>query len=204
MQASCIAASGFFLFYEAIKRFIEPSPVQNPETGIGVLLISIIVPLAIVLYQRMVLRKTNSVILEADSLHYLTDLLMNALIIVSILIASHSGLGWVDPILAMVIAGYILYSAVKIGARAFNHLMDKELPVEQLQEIQAIIEAHDGILGFHALKTRMSGSKIFMQMHIDVDAKITVQVAHDIAEGLEEKLENAFDDADAIVHIDPK
>ena len=206
VQASFIAASGLFLFYEAYHRFIDPTEVQNPETGIGVLVVSAIVPLGIVLYQRMVFKKTNSVVLEADSLHYLTDLLMNVLIIVSIVIASQSGFGWVDPLLATVIGAYILWSAGKIGSRAFNHLMDKEVPEEQFNEIVKIIKAHEGTLGCHALKTRMSGSKMFMQMHLDVDASLNVREAHDIAEGLEEKLEKAFHDynAEVIVHIDPK
>jgi len=204
VQASFIAASGLFLFYEAVKRFLDPTEVQNPETGIGVLVISMIVPLAIVLYQRMTLKKTKSVVLEADSLHYMTDMLMNGLIIVSIYIASMQGLGLVDPILATVIAGYILWSAGKIGVRAFNHLMDKEVPEEEYLKIVEIIKSHEGALGCHALKTRMSGSKMFMQMHLDVDASLNLRDAHDIADDLEQKLEAAFHDAEVIVHLDPK
>lgn len=206
VQASFITASGLFLFYEAYQRFVDPTEVQNPETGVAVLVVSAIVPLLIVMYQRMVFRKTNSIVLAADSLHYLTDLLMNVLIIVSILIASQAGYGWVDPVLATVIAGYILWSAAKIGARAFNHLMDKEVPEEQFNQIVKTIKAHEGVLGCHKLKTRMNGSKMFMQMHIDVNASLNVKDAHDIAEGLEEKLIDQFEeyDAEVIVHIDPK
>ena len=204
VQASFIAASGIFLLYEAVQRFIEPAEVQQPMIGVSVLAISVIVPLIIVIYQRMVLSKTKSVVLEADSLHYMTDLLMNGLIIVSILIASQQGLGIVDPILATLIAGYILYSARKIGMRAFNHLMDKEVPEEEYNKIVEIINAHAGVLDSHALKTRYSGSKIFMQMHIEVDASLNIRDAHDIADGLESKLLAHFGNAEAIVHIDPK
>ncbi|MDG1287808.1 MAG: cation diffusion facilitator family transporter [Rickettsiales bacterium] len=204
VQASFIAASGLFLFYEAVRRFMNPSEVQNPETGISVLLVSIVVPLAIVLYQRMTLKKTKSVVLEADSLHYMTDMLMNGLIIVSIYIASMEGLGLVDPILGTVIAGYILWSAGKIGGRAFNHLMDKEVPEAEYLKIVEIIDAYEGALDYHALKTRYSGSKMFVQMHLDVDASLNLRDAHDIADGLEAKLEEAFHDAEVIVHLDPK
>ncbi len=204
VQASFITASGLFLFYEAAKRFIDPTEVQAPTLGVGVLVISMIIPLCIVIYQKMVLRKTKSVVLEADSLHYLTDLLMNGLIIVSILVASRQGLGWVDPLLAVCIGGYILYSAFEIGARSFNHLMDKEVPQKEFEEILEIIKSHKGTLGYHALKTRTSGSKKFIQLHIDVDANLSLRDAHDVAERLEHKLESAFHDAEVIVHIDPR
>ena len=204
VQASFIAASGLFLIYESIRRFLEPSEVQNAEFGMGVMAVSIAVPLVIVLYQRMVMRTSNSIVLEADSLHYVSDLLMNGVILVSIFIASQPGLGLVDPILALLIAGYILWSSYKIGARAFNHLMDKEVPEAQFEQIVEMIEGHAGTLGYHALKTRMSGSKLFIQLHIDVDASLNLQQAHDIAESLEEKLESAFEQAEVIVHIDPK
>lgn len=204
VQASFIAASGLFLIYEATHRFIHPSEVQQPAIGVGVLLVSIVAPLAIVLYQRMVIRKTKSVVLEADSLHYMTDLLMNGLIIVSILVASREGLGMVDPILAVVIAAYIINSARKIGMRAFNHLMDKEIPEEEYQQVIDILKNHEGVLGWHELKTRYSGSKMFMQMHIDIDASLNVREAHDIADGLEANLLARFQGAEVIVHIDPK
>lgn len=204
VQASFIAASAIFLLYEAGNRFLNPSTVQNPETGVGVLAISMAAPLVIVTYQRLVLRKTKSVVLEADSLHYLSDLLMNGLIMVSLWVASRPQYGWVDPVFAVLIAGYIFYSSLKIGTRAFNHLMDKELPEEQLQQITEIIETHEGSLGYHALKTRRSGSKVFIQLHIEVDDALNIKQAHQIADGLEQKLEHAFEDTAVIVHIDPK
>lgn len=204
VQASFIAASALFLWYEAAQRFITPSEVQNPEIGVGVLAVSVLVPLGIVWYQKRALKQTNSVVLEADNLHYLTDVLMNGLIIVSIIIAAQAGFGWVDPVLATFIGGYILWSAFKIGARAFNHLMDKEVPEEEFMQIVEMIKSHEGALGCHALKTRYSGSKMFIQLHLDVDANLNLREAHDIAEQLEEKLEGAFADAEAIVHLDPK
>jgi ferrous-iron efflux pump FieF len=203
VQASFIAASAIFLLYEAGYRFVVPGAVQNPETGIGVLVISIIAPLVIVIYQKIILRKTRSVVLEADSLHYLTDLLMNALIIVSIYTAAKPDLGWVDPLLATAIAFYILYSAYQIGQRSFNHLMDKQVKEEDFLAIQSIIKAHEGIVGYHDLKTRAAGSKIFIQLHVELEDHLNVKQAHDIVESLEQKLEGEFEHASVIIHMDP-
>jgi len=204
VQASFIAASGMFLIYESVHRFIQPEEVQNPDLGMGVMAVSIAAPLVVVAYQRVVMRQSKSIVLAADSLHYLSDVLMNLTILASIFIASQPGWGIVDPVLATLIAGYILYSARTIGMRAFNHIMDKEAPEEEFNQIVAIIKAQEGVLGCHKLKTRKSGSKIFIQLHIEVDGDLTVRAAHDIADALESKLEKAFDEAEVIVHIDPK
>lgn len=203
VQASLIAASGAFLLYEAVPKFFSGSVVQEQETGLWVMVVSIVAPLVIVLYQRMVRKKTKSVVLEADSLHYLSDLLMNAVILASIYIAASPSYAWVDPVLGSLIAVYIMYSAFKIGMRSFNHLMDKEVSDEDREKIITAIEMQEGILGYHALKTRYSGSKAFIQLHIDVAGDQNLRQAHEIADALEEKLIGLFHDAEVIVHLDP-
>lgn len=204
VQAAFIGASGLFLIYEAVHRFITPQEVIYPGTGIVVLVVSIACTLLIVLYQKNVLKQTGSLVIEADSLHYWNDFLVNGSIILSLLIASRPGLGIVDPLMAVGIAFYILYSSFSIGRRAFNNLMNKELPEAERNQIIALLDAEPEILGYHALKSTRSGSKAFVQLHLELEETLSLKEAHAITAAVREKMLRLLGDADIIIHEDPK
>ncbi len=201
-QATFIAGSAIFLFLQAIDRLINPQAIEKLGIGLMVMSFSVVATMVLLSIQRYVIARTNSTAIKADSLHYVTDLLVNASIIIALALAVY---GWpgIDPLFAMGIAGYILYSAWKIGAEAFNLLMDHELPNEQRAQIMSIARSHEKVLGVHDLRTRQSGRVIFIQLHIELNGELRLAESHDVAEAVESALGDAFPNADIIIHQDP-
>ena len=203
VQATFIATSGLFIIYEAVQRFVNPPQINAYDTGILIMTLSLILSLVIVIYQKIILKKTKSMIVESDMMHYATDLLMNFSIIISLFLVSKTGITIIDPILATIIALYIIHSAFQIGKRAFNDLMDHELGDDQKDKIKEIVKSYGEIRGCHELKTRRSGSKVFIQMHIELDKNMTLNQAHDVADDLEKDLAKLWNQSDIIIHTDP-
>lgn len=203
VQATFIGTSGIVVVFQALTRFADPQPIQHSETGIIIIGISIALALVIVIYQTIVARRTGSVVLKAELLHYASDLLLNAAIIVSLFLAAMPQYSFVDPLLGILIAMYIMRGAWEIGSRAFNNLMDRELEDGVRDELQQIIQKHKGIVDFHDFKTRRSGSRVFVQCHIEIDEKISFLQAHEITDKLESKLLKVLPQAEIILHQDP-
>ena len=203
IQATFIASSSLFLIYEAINHFLHPANVTHNIEGIKIILISSLGTLAIILYQRHVAKKTKSLIVETDLVHYLSDFMLNIAVIVSLYLTTKPSLQIIDPIIAILIAIYILRTALKIGLRAFNNLMDHELPADEHKKIVRIIKSHPGVSSFHELKTRSSGHKKFIQLHIEINDNLSLKDAHEIADSLEEELIKNDPDSEIIIHLDP-
>lgn len=202
-QAAFITGSAIFLVIEAVPRFYAPHPVAREEIGIAVMLFSIVATLALVALQRHVIRRTGSLAISADRLHYVGDLLVNSAVILALLLATQLGWTFADPLFGIGIAAYILYNAWQIASGALDMLMDRELPEEQRARIKAILEGHPGVLGIHDLRTRASGPQIFIQCHIELDESLSLLQAHAIADAVEAELCRAFPDAEVIIHQDP-
>ncbi len=203
-QAAFICASGFYLIAEAVGRLIEPQPIERGSVGLGVMVLSIIVTAALVLYQRSVVRRTDSLAIRADSLHYATDILVNAGVIVSLLLVMFVDWQAADPIVALIIAVFIIYSAVQIARQSLNHLMDRELPDADRARIVEIALGHPQVIECHDLKTRAAGLNSFIQLHISMDGSLTLDQAHEISDTVELDLLAAFPNAEVIIHADPE
>lgn len=201
-QSFFIAGSGVFLILESIDRLIHPKPVEEIGIGLSVMIFAIIATLILLAIQNHVIKKTNSTAIRADALHYRTDLLTNSAIIVALLL---SQLGWLgmDPIFALIIAGYILYSSWQIGTQAFHDLLDHELPQEKRDLIIQITKDNPKVLGLHDLRTRLSGRTEFVQMHLELDDNLPLIEAHEIADEVEAKIKLALPSADVVIHQDP-
>ncbi len=191
MQSAFIAGSGLFICVEAIKRLYKPEVVSHGSVGIGVMLFSIFLTAMLVLYQRYVIRKTGSVVISADLTHYMMDLLTNSGVIIAFLLTTGMGWQWADPLFAILISFYIFKGAWEVGSRAFQHLMDRECSDEERETIEGIALSHDMVRGIHDLRTRRSGIYSFIQFHLDMDADLTLQQAHDIAEEVESMLQKS-------------
>ncbi|WP_421708845.1 cation diffusion facilitator family transporter [Algihabitans sp.] len=203
LQSGLIAGSALLLAFEAGHRLIQPQAVQHGTVGIAVMIFSIAVTFALVRFQRYVVMRTGSSAIAADSLHYVSDLLMNAAVILALVLASELGLLRADPLIGFGVVCYILYSAFRIGRDALAMLMDRELPAEERERILQIVRAYDEVLGVHDLKTRTSGPRTFIQLHLELDGGMTLYRAHAIAEAVEAELQTAFPDAEVIIHQDP-
>lgn len=202
-QAGLVSGSGFLLLLEAAQRLVDPQPVPYGGLGIAVMAFSILVTFVLTRFQLYVVRRTGSVAIEADSIHYLADLLMNAAVIVALLLASYADLPLADPLFGLAIGAWILRSAWKIARGSLDMLMDRELPDEERQRIEAIARAHSEVLGVHDLRTRSAGQTAFIQMHLEIDGGMTLYRAHAIAEAVEAELQTAFPGAEVIIHQDP-
>lgn len=201
-QAAFIAGSAVFLVLQAIDRMLRPQPLRDLPTGIGVMAFAIVVTLILVSVQRYVVRETNSTAIRADSLHYFTDLLTNVLTIAALLLAVF---GWpgLDPIFAILIAVYILYSAGQIGFESIQLLMDRELPAADQERIRAIAKQHPLVYGVHDLRTRRSGQTYFIQLHLEFDGDRSLSEVHAASDEVLLELDQAFPGADVIIHEDP-
>lgn len=202
-QASFIAGSAFILLLNAIDRIFKPTEMTQIDTGIYVMVVSLVFTIALVLYQKSVVKKTGSLAVKADSLHYLSDVLGN-LAAIGALFLTARGIPYIDIIVGLLIGFFILKSAWDIVKDSLDVLMDRELPDEVKKEIADIINKHSKVHGFHDMKTRQTGLKYFIQFHVEVNDDLSLMEAHEVSEEIEDSLKKAFPNSESIVHIDPK
>lgn len=203
-QAAFICGSAAFLLIEAGQRIASPRDIANTEVGYAVMVFSIVLTLGLVVFQRYVVRKSGSIAIDADSLHYKTDLLINLGVIASLFMSSYFGWQYADPLIAILIAVYIVKGAWEIGKTSLSILMDRELEDEERQKIRDIVMAHEEVKGLHDLRTRSSGVHVFIQFHLELDGDMKLRDAHDISEEVERELMDAFPNAEVIIHEDPE
>ena len=202
-QSAFIAGSAMFLLVEAGNRVVNPAPLQNSDVGVAVMLLSIVATIALVAFQRYVIRRTNSVAIQADSLHYVSDLLVNIAVICALLV--WRGFGWAlaDPLFAAGIGIYILWTAWRIARGALDLLMDHELPEAARRKIRDIALANPAVRELHDLKTRSSGQAAFIQFHLELDGDMKLIQAHTVSDQVELAILAAFPGAEVIIHQDP-
>jgi len=201
-QAMFIAGSAGFLVLEAFARFFRPQQPQNIEVGIGIMIFSIVATLGLLTIQKHVINKTNSTAIKADSLHYKTDLYVNASVILALILAAYGWAGF-DAVFAIGIGIFILYSAWEIVQHAIHDLMDHELSDEEREQIKNIILVHPKVRGMHDLRTRQSGVTYFIQFHLELDDSLLLKAAHFIADEVEASLLVTYPNAEIIIHEDP-
>ncbi len=203
-QAAFIAGSGIFLLLEAGNRLINPKTVSNGEIGIAVMVLSLFLTLGLVAFQAYVVRKTNSLAISADSLHYRVDILVNVAVIVGIYLASFGGLQIVDPVLAVAIVIYMAWGSFKIARRSMDELMDREFPDEDRIKIRQIALEHPEVRDVHDMRTRSSGPYSFIQLHLEMDRNLSLVRAHEISDEVMYKVEDAFPNTEVLIHQDPE
>ncbi len=201
-QAAFIAGSAGFLLLESARRFANPVPLDAYGLGVAVMVFSIAATLGLLWFQRRVIRQTGSTAIGADALHYRTDLLVNGSVILALWLSVKGWPGF-DPLFAIAIAIYILYSAWEIIKRAFDQLLDRELPDEEREHIEAVARSHPQVRGLHDLRSRRSGIDMFIQLHLELDDELRLLRAHAISDEVEQRLQQAYPTAEIIIHIDP-
>lgn len=202
MQTLFIVASSAYLIHEAIHRLFEPEPVARYGLGIAVMVFSLLATTGLVTFQRYVIRRTHSAAIKADSLHYQADLLGNAAVLLALFLAQW---GWsiADPILALFIAAYLLFSTREIITQALNELLDRELPEEQRLMILQIAGDHPSVQGVHDLRTRRAGRTVIVQLHIELDDQMPLIQSHHVADEVEAAIRARVRGADVVIHQDP-
>ncbi|MGH6718208.1 MAG: cation diffusion facilitator family transporter [Alphaproteobacteria bacterium] len=202
-QAAFIAGSALFLVIEAIDRLIDPQPIEAQEVGIAVMAVSMVASLGLVRFQNYVVRRTGSTAIDADALHYRTDIIVNGAVIAAILLSRYVGWGWADPVFALGIALYIVRGASAIARRSLDLLMDREFADGDRARIRQIVMDHPESRSLHDLRTRNSGTQPFIQFHLELDPHISLLRAHEISDEIERRVMAAFPGAEVIIHQDP-
>ena len=203
-QAAFIAGSGVFLLLESVERLITPRAVDHGLIGIAVMGFSIVLTVALVGFQIYVVKRTNSIAIAADQLHYRIDILVNFAVIVSLLLASFGGWQLADPLFAILIVAYMGSGAYKILRQSLKDLMDTEFPEADRARIRDIVLAHPDVLDIHDMRTRSSGPDAFIQLHIEMDGDLTLLAAHEISDQVMLSVEKAFPNAEVLIHQDPE
>lgn len=203
-QVMVIAVSAFAILARAIDRLLHQQASAEPEYGIAVSVIAILATLALTRYQRSVIRRTGSIAIGADNIHYQSDLLLNGAVILALGLEAWAGLHGADPLFGIAIAFWLLFGAWRASVAAIDQLMDKEWPEEKRQRFVEAAARHPELKGLHDLRTRTSGNRDFVQFHVWMDPRLTIAEAHRVIEAMERQLGADFPDTEILIHIDPE
>lgn len=201
-QALFVGASAVLVAVQAIDRLQHPQPLGAQTLGIAVMLLSLAMTVALLLFQRHVVRVTGSTAVRADSLHYRSDLLLNSGILLALVLA---GFGWqrLDPLFGLGIAAYILWSAVSIVREAIAVLMDEELAPELSERMHLLASGVPGVLGTSDLRTRISGTHWFVQLHVELPGDLSLQQSHSLCKQVEDAIRSEFPRAQVLAYATP-
>jgi ferrous-iron efflux pump FieF len=203
IQAGFVLGSAFFLANEAIRRLVAPQPVTQGSVAIAVLLLAILLTTVLIAFQRFVVRRTGSLAIAADSLHYRADLFTSLAVILAMVLVDATGWPVIDPLVGLGIVGLLLYSALGVARRALDMLMDRELPSESRARIRRLALGHPKAHDVHDLRTRQAGSDVFIELHLELDGDLDLEQAHAITHEVEARIRAAFPEADILVHQEP-
>jgi ferrous-iron efflux pump FieF len=203
-QSAFITGSAMLLLAEAVRRLISPIPVENAPAGIAVMIFSIVVTIGLVLFQRHVVRRTGSIAITADELHYRSDVVLNVSVIAALVLGSALDLPILDPLFGAAIGVWIVYSAVRLARLSLFQLMDHELSDDERERIRTIAQSHPDVVAAHDLRTRVAGPTAFIQLHIEMSGALSLLRAHEISDEVEAKLRAAYPNAEIIIHQDPE
>ena len=203
-QVILIALSATTIAFRAVVHLVEGGETRAAGDGIGVSLIAIVATFALIAWQRHVIRRTGSLAIRTDNIHYQSDLLLNLAVIAALVLDQYLGFARADPLFGIGIAGWLLWNAWRASTEAVDSLMDKEWPEETRLRFVEHAARHPELSKLHDLRTRTAGNRDFVQFHVDLPPDMTVGEAHDVIERVEEDLCAAFPGIELLIHIDPE
>lgn len=205
IEGTVITVSGVYIFYEAIRKAFNQKELEYLNASIIVMLISLALTIALVLFLNYVAKKTGSMVVKSDALHYKTDVLSNGAILVSLVLIQVTNFGLIDSIMGVVISIYIIHSAYEIIKDGVYILLDASLDEEIVEKIKNIILEEKEISDFHYLKTRKSGHTNFVDVHLVFSPGISLIKAHHAGDRIEDKIKDLIDDEEWVInaHLDP-
>ena len=197
LQCLLVMYSGYVICHEAYEFFLNPEPISNTTVGITIMIISCLAVYQLLYFQHYVARKTESLVVRGDSLHYISDFFMNICIMISIFLSKY--FIYVDVVCGVTVGGYVFYNAFLILRSALRDLMDEALPINVQNKIEKTIMNVDGVKGIKILKTRSAGMKKHIESRIIVSNRISAKEACNIANTVEHVVANLFDNANVII-----
>jgi ferrous-iron efflux pump FieF len=203
-QVVLISVSAIGLAIRAGEQVFGPDAVADPGDGIVVSVIAIAATLALVAYQHRVIRRTGSLAISTDNIHYRSDLVLNLAVIAALALDRWAHVPGADAGFALVIAAWLGWGAWGASQKAIEQLMDHEWPLEKRERFLAVAARHPALKGIHDLRTRTSGNRDFVQFHVWVDGAMTVTAAHRVMDEIEALLGKEFPDTEILIHPDPE
>ena len=203
VQSLFIGISGIYVCFEAIKRLLNPSQINQPSTAIWIILVSIVLTLALVMYQKYVVKKSKSIAIESDRYHYLTDTYINLSVLFSIAITGWTQFVFIDALVGLLISGVVLYTSVTLLKKSFKILLDQEIQSDDRDRIREIALDHPKVLGFHDLRTRDTGREYIIQFHLELDPNMSLLESHEITDEVTDNVLKLYPDSELIIHTDP-
>jgi ferrous-iron efflux pump FieF len=204
VQVILITISAIFIGFRAVERLLSGAQTSDAELGIGVSIFAILLTAGLITYQRHVVRRTGSLAIGTDRLHYSSDLFLNGSVIVALALDQFAGLKGADAVFGLLIALWLLWGAWSASSNALDQLMDREWPDELRERFLAAAKEYPELAGLHDLRTRSSGTHYFAQFHVWVPADWTVRHAHDRLDAVEEELQKRFPGTEILIHVDPE
>lgn len=204
IEGVIITISGGYILYEAIGKLIYQEHIIQIDQTIGVMIFSMIVTLGSVVFLSLMVKRSKNQVLEADLLHYKTDLLSNGGVLLSLFVIYFTDWQIVDAILGIIVALYVMFSAFGIIKRGVLNLLDRSIDEDLSSKIENTLK-NSPITSFHGLKSRLSGNTIFLEVHLVFDEMISLLEAHNISEEIEEKLAQNDPSLKWVIlsHLDP-
>ena len=204
VQVILITISAVFIGFRAVQRLLSGAATAEAELGIGVSIVAMALTVALITYQRHVVKRTGSLAIGTDRLHYSSDLLLNGSVIIALALDQFAKLRGADAVFGMVIAAWLLWGAWAASSHALDQLMDKEWPDDLRERFLAAAKEYSELAGLHDFRTRTSGTHHFAQFHVWVPPHWTVQEAHDRLDRVEEELQQRFPNTEILIHVDPE
>ena len=197
-----VAAIG--IFYSATSRMLQPQPLVHLDMGLVFIAAAAAVNLLIAVLLLRAAKLFDSITLEADARHLLTDVITSGGVIAGLLIVKLTGWNILDPILAYLIGMHILKTGFSLVKRSVQGLMDYRLPKQEIETIKNVLNTfREKLVAYHNLRTRKAGPKRFIEFHLLVPGKMSVQEAHDLCEEIEEKIHARLNQCEINIHIEP-
>jgi len=205
VEGIVITISGLYIMYSAIDKLMNEHETIYLQESILVMLASIVITAALVLYLNLVAKKTGSMVIRSDALHYKTDLYSNGAILLSLVIIHFTNLHIIDSILGILIAIYIIYSAYDLIRDGILMLMDIAMPDESVEKIKHIIETNDSVTSYHQLLTRLSGKDAFVSVHLVFTISTSLFDAHRVCDMIENEIKKTDENFNwnFVIHPDP-
>lgn len=203
LEAALILLAAAGIAGAAVARLWEPRPLENVRDGLAIAVLASAINLVVALVLLRAGRRHHSITLEANAHHLLTDVWTSAGVVVGVLAVAGTGWLWLDPAVALLVAANIVRIGLRIARQTVLGLMDSALDPEQQQAIQRVLDRHRGErVQFHALRTRQSGTRRFISLHVLVPGEWTVQRGHDLLEEIEAELRAAVPNATVFTHLE--
>jgi ferrous-iron efflux pump FieF len=204
VQVILITLSAIFICFRAIERLASGAETADAELGITVSVVAMVLTAALISYQRHVVKRTGSLAIGTDRLHYSSDLLLNGSVIIALVLEQFAGLTGADAVFGLLIALWLLWGAVTASSHALDQLMDREWPDDLRERFLAAAKEYPILAGLHDFRTRSSGTHYFAQFHVWVPEHWTVKEAHDRLDRAEEDLQRRFPGTEILIHVDPE